>query len=165
MEFGSLSLDFAASGLDDAGNVAQALAAVLMFEPVVRPEDHDDASRLRQAIARAFAAAAEGSPFPDRDIATMNSHAADEPPALRLMPTAVPMRASPDPVRASLAALARDAIETIARDGQRLRACAGADCRRIFLDRSHGKRRRWCSMRGCGNRAKVTAFRKRSSIE
>jgi predicted RNA-binding Zn ribbon-like protein len=163
VELGSLSLDFAASDLDDAGGVSRALAVLLTFEPVVRPEDRADACRLHQAMVRAFAAAAEGNPLADRDVATMNSHAADEPPALRLTPDGLAVRASSDPVRASLAALARDAIETIAHDGRRLRICADADCRRIFLDRSHGKRRRWCSMRRCGNRAKVTAFRRRSS--
>jgi predicted RNA-binding Zn ribbon-like protein len=35
-------------------------------------------------------------------------------------------------------------------------------CRMLFLDRSRGRRRRWCSMAECGNRAKVAAHRERA---
>jgi predicted RNA-binding Zn ribbon-like protein len=38
--------------------------------------------------------------------------------------------------------------------------CPGEDCGYLFRDTSHG-RRRWCSMRSCGNRAKVQRFRDR----
>lgn len=38
-------------------------------------------------------------------------------------------------------------------------ACPGHDCGWLFLDRSG--RRRWCSMRTCGNRAKVAAHARR----
>lgn len=161
MALGSLSLDFAASSLENAASVSRALVQALGSEPGVRPEDRDDAVRLRDALARAFAAAGGGNPLADRDVATINSHAADEPPVLRLATSGHAARAFADPVRAGLAAIARDAIETIARDGRRLRVCADDACRHVFLDRSHGKQRRWCSMKRCGNRAKVAAFRTR----
>jgi predicted RNA-binding Zn ribbon-like protein len=32
-----------------------------------------------------------------------------------------------------------------------------------FYDRTKGHRRRWCTSTGCGNRAKVAAFRARAS--
>ncbi len=38
--------------------------------------------------------------------------------------------------------------------------CPGDDCGYLFRDTSHG-RRRWCSMKSCGNRAKVQRFRDR----
>ncbi|GAA2796502.1 CGNR zinc finger domain-containing protein [Saccharopolyspora taberi] len=37
----------------------------------------------------------------------------------------------------------------------RLRRCEGPECVLWFLDTSRNGRRRWCSMAGCGNRAKV----------
>jgi predicted RNA-binding Zn ribbon-like protein len=43
----------------------------------------------------------------------------------------------------------------------RLRRCANPQCRWIMLDRSRSGERRWCSMRACGNRAKVRRFRQR----
>lgn len=37
---------------------------------------------------------------------------------------------------------------------ERTRVCSGARCGWVFLDRSRGGRRRWCSMATCGNSAK-----------
>lgn len=36
-----------------------------------------------------------------------------------------------------------------------IRCCAGPGCGWLFHDTSPNKRRRWCSMEGCGNRAKA----------
>jgi predicted RNA-binding Zn ribbon-like protein len=40
-----------------------------------------------------------------------------------------------------------------------LKACP--DCRLLFLDRSRNHSRRWCSMAGCGSRAKMRRYRSR----
>lgn len=40
-----------------------------------------------------------------------------------------------------------------------VRTCEGADCHLLFLDRTRGRARRWCSMAGCGNRAKQATRR------
>jgi len=56
------------------------------------------------------------------------------------------------------------AISFVARlDGSwaRLKACRNPSCRAIFYDRSRNGSGRWCSMRACGNRAKVRRFRQR----
>ena len=37
----------------------------------------------------------------------------------------------------------------------RVRACADRRCAWLFLDTARGRHRRWCSMEGCGNRAKA----------
>ena len=42
-----------------------------------------------------------------------------------------------------------------------LKACAAADCTLWFVDRTKAHRRMFCSAAGCGNRAKVAAFRRR----
>jgi predicted RNA-binding Zn ribbon-like protein len=42
-----------------------------------------------------------------------------------------------------------------------IRACEGPTCTLVFLDRTHGRARRWCSMASCGNRAKQAAHRQR----
>ena len=44
-------------------------------------------------------------------------------------------------------------------DARRIRACAGADCGWLFVDRSRNHLRRWCSMETCGTAAKT--FRRR----
>jgi len=44
-----------------------------------------------------------------------------------------------------------------------VKACEGHDCTLMFIDRTRAKRRRWCSMAVCGNRAKQAAFRAKSN--
>jgi len=46
-------------------------------------------------------------------------------------------------------------------DLARLKRCAGPDCTLWFLDRTKPGLRIYCSAAGCGNRAKVAAFRER----
>jgi len=61
-----------------------------------------------------------------------------------------------------LAAIAREAVELFgSAERERIRTCEGDSCALLFLDLSRSGRRRWCSMAGCGNRAKARAFRER----
>jgi predicted RNA-binding Zn ribbon-like protein len=46
-------------------------------------------------------------------------------------------------------------------DFQYVKACEGPRCTLLFLDRTRGHARRWCSMSVCGNRAKQAAHRQR----
>lgn len=162
MSIGSVSLQFIAARLNDRSDLASSLGAgVLSSAPSSRPEDVADALALREALSRCFRAAAERVRLPDRDVATVNSYASEEPPMPVLRVDGSVVRGATDPVRAGLAAIARDAIETLAFGSGDLRLCEDPACGRIFLDRSRGRRRRWCSMRSCGNRAKVAAYRKR----
>jgi predicted RNA-binding Zn ribbon-like protein len=63
-------------------------------------------------------------------------------------------------VAATFSVVARDAINTFATaDLRRIRACAGCDL--LFYDRSPQGRRRWCSMKRCGERAASALYRQR----
>jgi predicted RNA-binding Zn ribbon-like protein len=46
-------------------------------------------------------------------------------------------------------------------DFANVKACEGASCTLIFVDRTRRRARRWCSMAICGNRAKQAAHRDR----
>jgi predicted RNA-binding Zn ribbon-like protein len=48
-------------------------------------------------------------------------------------------------------------------DFSNIRACEGFGCKLLFVDRTRGRARRWCSMAVCGNRAKQAT--RRSSQE
>lgn len=61
----------------------------------------------------------------------------------------------PHAVAAFLAVVSIEAFFTLPRE--RLRSCPR--CGWLFLDTSRGGRRRWCSMRTCGNREKVSRHR------
>jgi predicted RNA-binding Zn ribbon-like protein len=43
----------------------------------------------------------------------------------------------------------------------RLKTCAMDSCRWVFFDASRNRSGRWCSMSGCGNKAKTAAYRAR----
>jgi predicted RNA-binding Zn ribbon-like protein len=49
-------------------------------------------------------------------------------------------------------------------DLSRTKRCAGQECGWLFFDTTKNKRRRWCEMRVCGNRAKVRAARARRKV-
>ena len=67
-------------------------------------------------------------------------------------------RAGPHTIRLR-AALAADRLLT-GDDLGRVRSCQR--CSWLYVDRSRGRRRRWCSMAACGNRAKVQRHYERS---
>jgi predicted RNA-binding Zn ribbon-like protein len=48
-----------------------------------------------------------------------------------------------------------------AEDFTHVKACEGPPCTLLFVDRTRGHVRRWCSMAVCGNRAKQAAHRNR----
>lgn len=56
--------------------------------------------------------------------------------------------------------IARDAGELLTSDKlDRLAECNGDTCGWLFLDLTKNHSRRWCDMKGCGNRAKVRRYR------
>jgi predicted RNA-binding Zn ribbon-like protein len=50
------------------------------------------------------------------------------------------------------------------KDLSRTKRCEGLECGWLFFDTTKNKRRRWCEMRVCGNRAKVRAARARKRV-
>lgn len=98
---------------------------------------------------------------PDRaDLGAVNAAAARPRPVLRLEPDGT-LHHHGD-LDAVLAELATDVLDLAASpDRQALHWCADAACTRPFVDRSRGQRRRWCGMKGCGDRAKAAAYRQR----
>lgn len=55
--------------------------------------------------------------------------------------------------------IAEDVIQLTSSDlSKRVKECAHERCGIIFLDKSRGNNRSWCSMKECGNRAKVARF-------
>jgi predicted RNA-binding Zn ribbon-like protein len=67
---------------------------------------------------------------------------------------------SPDALLLPIAqAIARLVCEE---DFQYVKACEGHRCSLMFIDRTRGRARRWCSMSVCGNRAKQAAHRERT---
>jgi predicted RNA-binding Zn ribbon-like protein len=67
---------------------------------------------------------------------------------------------SPESLLLPLARSLADLVCT--EDFTHVKACEGPECTLLFVDRTRGRARRWCSMAVCGNRAKQAAHRKRT---
>ncbi|MFD1718035.1 CGNR zinc finger domain-containing protein [Georgenia deserti] len=66
-------------------------------------------------------------------------------------------------VGAGLGLVAADLIDLVAAGRlPQVKECAHARCGLLYVDRSRGARRRWCSMQRCGNRAKVQRHARRT---
>jgi predicted RNA-binding Zn ribbon-like protein len=128
----------------------------------LRVDDGDlaRAVALREALFGVVSAALDGTTVSSRDRALVNAAAADPRPTLRLTAEGAVRRTGD--LDAVLAFLARDLLDLLGGpDRAALRWCADPACTRVVLDRSRGGRRRWCGMRGCGDRAKAAAYRQR----
>lgn len=68
-----------------------------------------------------------------------------------------------DPIWGPAWSSARAYLDLIgAAPAERIRHCVGTGCVLWFLDTSRNGARRWCSMAGCGNRAKAQAHYRRA---
>ena len=91
---------------------------------------------------------------------TVNRIAADAAAAPQLQTNGT-MRLTGD-AGALLVTLAREAVQLFGSDAAKLiRQCGSPSCTLYFVDSSRRGDRRWCSMSGCGNKAKVSEFRRR----
>ena len=135
-------------------------SAVLDSAPNLDPNDLTTAIALRERAYAVIAALIDASPVPRRQLGHVNAAAAKAPPVPRVDSRGRIHRDGD--VAAALSAIARDALALFDRtDGSVLKWCADDSCTHPFLDRSRGHRRRWCDMGGCGDRAKVAAYRAR----
>jgi predicted RNA-binding Zn ribbon-like protein len=127
-------------------------------------EDLNQARELREALYRLAVARARGQAFASRDRALVNRWAAEPPPAPQLGSAGLSWTVSGVP--SLLAAIARDGVELLGGPlAERVRECEGEGCALLFVDTSRSGQRRWCSMLGCGNKAKVAEFRRRQREE
>jgi predicted RNA-binding Zn ribbon-like protein len=143
--------------------------AGLMAEPRrVARDVLEEARELREAIDALVQAAVEGAPAPKGSVTLVDSwlvHAGSRPQLVR-DEDGVPLlaqRAPADSPRRALGTIALDAATMLGTSEQRarIRVCASDTCSARFYDRSPAGRRRWCSMRTCGNEAKARRHRAR----
>jgi predicted RNA-binding Zn ribbon-like protein len=126
------------------------------------------ARKLREHLYMVLAAAHVAEPVPQSDLSAIAA-------AIRAAHAARVLIASPSTtladhrwahdseVDAPLHACAL-AIERLLSDADRsrIRKCSSHDCAVFFIDTSKGRRRRWCSMKNCGNREKQRRWRSSS---
>jgi predicted RNA-binding Zn ribbon-like protein len=125
----------------------------------------DEVKDLRETIYRIFAALAAGRSVPAADLAALNRWLGASLTHLRAVPATGGYGWGWEPSAAPrrlLWPVVWSAAELLVADERNeVRECASDRCSWLFVDRSRTKKRRWCSMRTCGNRAKVHRFQER----
>lgn len=126
-------------------------------------QDLEDARRLREAINRLARASMQGKPGDATDIHELNNWASGSQLAPQLDRRFHRHWRAPSAISGALALIAREAVELLTGPERELiRECAAAPaCSLLYLDRSRGRRRRWCEMERCGARAKMADYRDR----
>jgi predicted RNA-binding Zn ribbon-like protein len=145
------------------GVITERVARRLLREAAERPGEAsavlEDAISLREAIYGILAAAINERPPEKADLATLNAALSNAMRRSEVVKTAdgfdwdwSTAEGALDPM---LWPVARSAAELLTSDDlTRTRECGGDECTWLFLDTSKNRSRRWCDMRGCGNRAK-----------
>jgi predicted RNA-binding Zn ribbon-like protein len=137
----------------------------------------EDLRELREALRRVFRAHIHSQPVPEECLDAVNTAIRPVLRYTRIEPAPEGFRVrmdcggpTGDPslvLDRILWAVSQSAISLLTNNPKELAMvaeCPGDDCGYLFRDTSHG-RRRWCSMRSCGNRAKVQRFRERQREE
>ena len=124
-----------------------------------------DARKLREQLFEVLAAAHRGKKLPAGPLRSLSA-AINKAHAARVLagsngPGLISFDwASPHAVDVPLHACALAVADLLTgEDRARIRKCGASDCDVYFVDRSKGRRRRWCSMRNCGNREKQRRWR------
>lgn len=130
----------------------------------------DAVLKMRDSLHAVFAARAAGGKLPQEALDYLNTIirrtvewrriAADTDTDLRQICCVWDMKDAP--AMAALGPVAWKAAELLELgELSRLKECPGNDCGWLFLDTSKNRSRQWCSMKTCGNTAKVKRFRNR----
>ena len=135
------------AGLDDRGSDGTRLC---------------DAVSLRDALYRSLIARLRGTAPRKQDIDLLNRFIRSSRAGWGLQCEGLEWRwkwASAAKVSHPLARVIDSAVDLLTSKNLRLlRECSDEQCGWLFLDRSQGHRRKWCSMQDCGNRAKARRF-------
>ncbi len=148
-----------------AGLITDADVRSLLHEADRRPGESrrafDRAIALREALYRIFSAGSHGRLPAKEDLATVNSAVADAMARSQIVPKETGFEwdwtGNGHHLQRMLWPIARSAGELLtSEEFRRVGECADdRGCGWLFVDRSRNRSRRWCSMKDCGNRAKV----------
>lgn len=131
-----------------------------------------EALNFRSILREMYARLAQGKAVKKLAITAINNKIKDQSGAIEIRQIAAGFeklfRADFRDPRQLLAPIAESAADLLCYGNlANLRKCENHDCILYFYDTTKNHTRRWCSMAGCGNRAKAAAFyqRQRSQIE
>lgn len=122
---------------------------------------------LRETIYRIFSAVSQNKNPSPTDLAGFNQHLSLTMKASQIIKTKAGFswNTTGDKARLDwiLNPIIRSAAEVLVSDEiKNIKTCADPACGWLFVDISRNKRRRWCDMQDCGNRAKASRFYKKT---
>jgi predicted RNA-binding Zn ribbon-like protein len=156
-----------------AGIITNGEAKSLLREAARRPREAaevlEQAIALRETIYRIFRAVIRGRSPDKADLAALNaalSRALTQSQVIRQGEGFVwDWSYDEDDMDRLLWPVTRSAAELLTSDEfSRARECGGDECTWLFMDTSKNRTRRWCDMKGCGNRAKSRRHYERKKI-
>jgi predicted RNA-binding Zn ribbon-like protein len=157
----------------DAGLLPPERAAALHEQADIHPAEAaqvmEFAHALRLALFELFSATADERTPSENAVTTFNDYLQSALSHLRIMSSAPGQFGWRWADETDLAAplwpivWAASQLLTSERVGL-VRQCSGKDCSWLFLDTSRNHSRRWCDMKGCGNRAKAHRHYQRSKV-
>jgi predicted RNA-binding Zn ribbon-like protein len=126
-----------------------------------------EALKLRVALRAGAERLAAGKPVGDEMVGVVNRVLASRPSYPRLVRAGRGYASRLEPVSRSPLHLLVPVAESAAwllehGDSSLVRRCEGTRCVLLFYDTTRNKSRRWCSMEGCGSRAKAVAYYRRN---
>ncbi|HUS16886.1 MAG TPA: ABATE domain-containing protein [Chloroflexia bacterium] len=151
------------------------LVTTAMAQALLGPPAHDamqaqvvldEARGTREVLYRLFAASEEHRPPDAADVAAFNNALGSALAHIRLRPVRGGFEWAWGEGQGSLAVplwpVLRAAADLLTGpELHRIRQCADRECGWLFLDSSKNGSRRWCSMAGCGSRAKARSYYRR----
>jgi predicted RNA-binding Zn ribbon-like protein len=144
-----------------SAEITRRLNSLAAEQPEQAAHSYQFAIQVREAIYRIFSARYAGSPFPEADLAVLNSVVRVAMAHLQLTPVGGEIHWDWGPEIEStnriLWSVARAAAELLTSSlAFHVRECEDdRGCGYLFIDLSKNHSRRWCSMESCGNRAKA----------
>jgi len=121
------------------------------------------ARELREALHDIFSAVVNGKTAPPHVVDALNTSLHDAAVHSRLVQRDGPWELRFNDVTSSFNAMLKPIVRAagnllISGEVELVRTCSSPTCQWFFLDTSKNHHRRWCSMKLCGNRAKVRKF-------
>jgi predicted RNA-binding Zn ribbon-like protein len=126
-----------------------------------------EALALRAALREGAERLAEGRSVGERTVSVINRALASRPAYRELVHEGKRWVARERPLASSpihlLVPIAESAAWLLEHgDPSLVRRCEGSSCVLLFYDTTRNRSRRWCSMEGCGSRAKAAAYYRRT---
>jgi predicted RNA-binding Zn ribbon-like protein len=153
------------AGLLDDGDVSRLLRAA-EDDPEAAVTTYARAITLREALFRIFRSIARQQPASADDLRLLNDELARAFSHRQIVAGLdgyeLKWRGRETALDGVLWTVAEAAADLLTEaELRRIRQCAGDPCGWLFYDTSRNRRRRWCSMEGCGNRAKARRYYER----